>query len=141
MKVNLKSVLIAWLTYTLMLTLALLINRSVYFSDFSLAKLDPASFFNLWIQIVLLTFTGFIVYIFFKFLMGSTIRNNPKRSMLLIVIFYILMVASYLITFFLAHKQLPEQVLIDAPLMTAVVTIVMGSIPYFKKNIFDLSEW
>ncbi len=141
MKVNLKSVLLSWVSYTVLLSLALLVNRSIYFNDFNLKTLDASTLFKLWVQIVLLTFTGFIIYIFFKFLMGDVLRRKPKRKILLIVIFYVLMVSSYLITFSLAYKELPQQVMIDAPLMTAVVTIVMGSIPYFRKNIFDLSEW
>ncbi len=141
MKVNLKSVLLSWITYTLLLSLALLINRSIYFNDFNLKILDASTLFNLWVQIVLLTFTGFIIYIFFKFLMGDMLRRKPKRKIFLILIFYVLMVSSYLITFSLAYKELPQQVMIDAPLMTAVVSILMGSIPYFRKNIFDLSEW
>ena len=141
MKVNLKSVLLSWISYTILLSLALLVNRSLYFNDFDLKFLNASTLFNLWVQIVLLTFTGFIIYIFFKFLMGDTLRRKEKKKMFLILIFYILMVLSYLITFSLAYKKLPQQVMIDAPLMTAVVTILMGSIPYFRKNLFDLSEW
>lgn len=126
-----------WIVFTGLLSLALLISNYVFTGANFLKVLSPKGVLEFWVIRAILTATGFIVYGFMKTLFTSWFRQKNRTNIFLIFIFYVLVLASYLLTFLMAFKKLPPEVLIDVPLMMAAVTLVLGLIPYFRNNLFS----
>lgn len=97
---------------------------------------------QLLLKSLLLSVTGFIVYGFIRYGLGylSWFNREPRGYITRIVVFYLVITLSMLVTHLIAFDRLPIGIVVDVPVLNAIVTLVMGSIPYFKNTLFSAQD-
>lgn len=94
---------------------------------------------RLLMKFLLLSSTGFIVYGFIRFGIGYLpwFNREPRGYITRIMVFYLAVTFSMLLTHLFAYNRLPLGVLVDLPILNAIATLLFGSLPYFKRTLYS----
>lgn len=110
-----------------------------------LSALDHFLLFDLvplLLKSLLLSVTGFIVYGFIRYGLGylTWFNREPRGYITRIVVFYLVITLSMLVTHLIAFDRLPIGIVVDVPILNAIVVLMQGSIPFFKNTLFSAQD-
>lgn len=97
---------------------------------------------RLLLKSLLLSATGFIVYGFIRYGLGylTWFNREPRGYVTRVVVYYLVITLSMLVTHLIAFDRLPIGILVDVPILNAIVVLMQGSIPYFKNTLFSAQD-
>lgn len=97
---------------------------------------------RLLLKSLLLSATGFIVYGFIRYGLGylTWFKRETRGYVTRVVVYYLVITLSMLVTHLIAFDRLPIGILVDIPILNAIVVLMQGSIPYFKNTLFSAQD-
>lgn len=135
------QIIIGWLAYAAIFTLAAALFNyamAVYQGTFSESATSLFIALGLfYLEALVLSGTGFIVYGFLKHGLGVIPWMNRSHNgrIVRVGLLFLLCTFSMIITYAIAARSLPLEVMIDFPILNTVTILIFAVIPYFRDGL------
>lgn len=135
------QVIAGWLAYAAIFTLAAAVFDyaiPVFEGTFSENPISlMAALGSVYLKTLVLSGTGFIVFGFLKHSLGIMpwMNRSSTGRIVRVGLLFILCTISMVITFAVAAKSLPLEVMVDLPILNTVTILIFAVIPYFREGL------
>lgn len=135
------QIIIGWVAYAAIFTLAAALfdyAMAVYQGTFSESVTSLIiALGSVYLKALVLSGTGFIVYGFLKHGLGVIPWMNRSHNgrIVRVGLLFLLCTFSMIITYAVAAKTLPLEVMVDFPILNTVTILVFAVIPFFRDGV------
>lgn len=136
-------VLTSWVLYSVLFTVLVALQAFILpIAEEGVSRLDNflmVDMGRLLMKSLLLSVTGFIIYGFIRIGLGYLpwFNRESRGYVIRILVFYLTITLSMLITHLFAYDRLPLGIVVDLPIFNAIASLIFGTMPYFKRTLFS----